>query len=196
MGYPSNQPAGALSSGQLGGGSNAYVDGDAVKVVDAAGNIRVYLGNIPNGDYGLQVISSDGSTVIIDGTSDVFKILASGVFSDTNPGATNSHDNLQTLTGLGTFAATPAHLSFVSNGNGVTDWKHLGTFMLFNDLYASQSSGGTGPWQKFRAINVIAVARASLNGSNQVVVSVVNDKADAGAMTFYNKYFVLMQTAM
>src|SRR5438128_7085956 len=111
-----NEPATQSVYGQLGAASNVYVQGDAVKVIDAAGNIRVYLGNIPGGDYGLQVVSSDGATVIIDGTSDIFKIVATGTTSVTV--TANNYGFVEvTLSGLGNVTATPAFQGYVTDAN-------------------------------------------------------------------------------
>jgi len=51
---------------------------------------RVQLGKLPSGDYGLRVVGPDGTTVIIDGTSDMFRIAATGTLtteSFTGPGS-------------------------------------------------------------------------------------------------------------
>jgi hypothetical protein len=118
MSYPTNQPVGQLPNGALGGGSNAYVDGDAVKVDDENGTNRVKMGYLGAGDYGLQVISSDGSTVIIDGNSDMFRITASGTLNDAagcngSGTACTSSVSVDVATG---FTYSPAHLGFYQTG--------------------------------------------------------------------------------
>jgi hypothetical protein len=62
-----------------------------LKVFDASNHARVVLGDISaaedESDFGLKVTSSDGTTVIIDGTSDIFKIVTSGTVSTAWPAA-------------------------------------------------------------------------------------------------------------
>lgn len=75
----SNGTAGLIASPKIGRG---------IKVADSLGVDRVTLGQIsipteanPTGDYGLKVVSSDGATTIIDGTSNMFKIAATGTLN-------------------------------------------------------------------------------------------------------------------
>lgn len=57
--------SGQLVSGNLGGASNTYVTGDGVAVTDGT-TVRAYIGKLPNGDYGVKIVSSTGA-VLIDG---------------------------------------------------------------------------------------------------------------------------------
>jgi hypothetical protein len=68
---------GALSAA-LSSVAGTVVNSASLEITDAAGQSRVLLGAIGGDDYGLKVVSSDGTTVIIDGTSDVFKVAATG----------------------------------------------------------------------------------------------------------------------
>lgn len=70
-------------------------------------SVRVQLGNIPSGDYGLRVVSADGSTVIIDGTSDMFRIAATGTLSVAMPAVDGSSSATVTVTALGSSYTTP-----------------------------------------------------------------------------------------
>ena len=74
-----------------------------VSVSDATGAQRVLLGMIgtpASPDYGLKVISADGTTVVIDGTSDMFKIMATGTQTQAFPGS-GSNTNFATIGGSG-----------------------------------------------------------------------------------------------
>lgn len=88
--------------GRLGGQSRTYVEEGGVRVEDDAGVERVKLGKITSTTYGLRVNNPAGS-VIIDGSSDMFRITAAGTLalsgftSPLNPGATN---NVSIGTGL------------------------------------------------------------------------------------------------
>jgi len=136
-------PKQPIASGQLGAGSQAYVVGDGIQVVDTRGAIRVYLGNIPNGDYGLQVVSADGSTVIIDGTSNMFKIVASGSVSITQADNTSGVADTA-LPGLGTWSGViPMCVSGVSFSNSPTgNVRQLAREVTFLNMWAAPTSGG------------------------------------------------------
>lgn len=111
----SSQGGGQVVSGQLGGASNVYVTSDGVAVTDGI-QVRAQLGRLPSGDYGLRVVASDGATVIIDGVSNVFKILVSGTIttaSFTQPNEATA--TVDVTTGLN---VDPANLCFIDLGDG------------------------------------------------------------------------------
>jgi len=115
-----------------------YVTPDVgIEVTDGSA-VRVQLGNITSGGWGLRVISSDGTTVIIDGTSDVWKIAAKGTDSFTIAGVAtttspaNNATHVTVLTGLGNFSVQQAFLGYVAFGTSSTSAVTLG------------SEGGTG----------------------------------------------------
>jgi hypothetical protein len=115
----------------------------ALEIRDGGDRLRVQLGALGGGDYGLKVTSSDGSTVIIDGTSNMFKILASGTVSvsQTNPGGTVSDT---TLTGLGAWTTIPICISGVSFSNTLTgNVRQLAREFTFIAQYVAASSGGS-----------------------------------------------------
>ena len=110
-------PEPQLAPAQIIGGAIGGPGLAGVSVYDAAGNQRVVLGQISSTpDYGLKVVSADGTTVIIDGTSDMFRIAATGSSTlagvDGSGAAGGTASNVITLsTGL-TFA--PATMIFYS----------------------------------------------------------------------------------
>ena len=111
---------GQLVSGQLGGASNTYVTSDGVSVTDGA-NVRVELG-ATGADYGLRVTSSDGATVIIDGTSNMFKIAATGTQSLTGvngsgAGGGSALTSVTLSTGLAYCPAALMYFNFNSTTN-------------------------------------------------------------------------------
>jgi hypothetical protein len=96
-----------LVYGQLGGNSRVHVASDGVHVTDEAGTDRVHIGRIGEsvnaegtitGEYGLRVVSSDGSTVIIDGTSDMYRIAATGTFTLVGPAGSSGNCVNTTMT--------------------------------------------------------------------------------------------------
>ena len=62
------------------------------------------------------MIGPDGQTTIIDGTSDVFKIAATGTLSCT-ASANSTNVTSVALTGLGAQVFTPAHLALLAVDN-------------------------------------------------------------------------------
>ena len=114
---------GTISGSQLSGGtipagvalgiSQTTVTSAGVKV--ATGGVdRVVLGDIGGSDYGLKVTNS-GSTVIIDGSSNVFKIVATGTVSITGcAAAADTSCDVTGTTDLATGLTTvPAHVGFL-----------------------------------------------------------------------------------
>jgi hypothetical protein len=91
--------------------------------------------------FGLYVSGPDGTT-IIDGTSNMFKITASGTMSVTAP-AGSADESTLTLPGLGEVSVTPAFAGFV--GPGVSDDSdRVGPLEIPGPewLWAAASSGG------------------------------------------------------
>lgn len=162
-------------------------------------NSRVQLGDISaakdKSSYGLKVVSSDGSTVIIDGTSDMFKISASGTLSK----ATNTGDNSviaeTTLAGLGALAAPPAHVSYLGLSNVGTNSGRgtLGTYIALNAIGWVAGSSGGSPTNPAVTPTIIGEMHTYLNGSSNVVLQLRATNANAGAQTVYCTYYVLQE---
>src|ERR1035437_3720687 len=152
---------GSAISGDMGGSPPALtataggqLTNNGVEVADGT-YTRATLGNLGS-SYGLRVISSNGSTVIIDGSSDIFKIAASGTLttsSFTGPGFQTANDTLST--GL-TFM--PSHLSFTNFNSTVFMSPYIQHVagMVAQDRYVSASL--TGGNQTLVAAYVIADA--------------------------------------
>jgi hypothetical protein len=85
-------------------------DGSVVRVVLGAisGTVDAGTGEFTPDTYGLKVVSSDGSTVIIDGTSNMFKIAATGTLTRAFPAVgTNAFSSVTVSSG---YSAMPAML--------------------------------------------------------------------------------------
>jgi hypothetical protein len=80
-------------------------------------NVDAGTGEVVPVDYGLKVVSSDGTTVIIDGNSDMFKIAASGTQSVAFPAAGNVNFANVILTALDVVDA-PACMFLTTMGGG------------------------------------------------------------------------------
>ena len=103
-----------VKTGILGTGTNTTIDDNGL-AVSLSGIERVRVGALGGGDYGLKVVNA-GSTVIIDGTSNMFKIAASGTLSLTGCDGTSSQCSTTTNVTLSTgFDYRPAFLTFVDH---------------------------------------------------------------------------------
>jgi len=197
---------GTISGSQLSGGTipsgvalgiaQTTITADGVEVNDGSVD-RVTLGALGGGDYGLKVVNS-GSTVIIDGTSNMFKILATGTHSVAlGVGPNVSGGDAVTLTGLGTLSTTPAHLTFLATGNTTNANQHLGFLQTtFGQKWVAGSSGGS-PNQSRQLADHVGDAHTALNGSGYVVHQ-VSGKNDSGvvSVTFYARYYILKEAAL
>lgn len=94
-------------------GNITVTDGTNVRVILGAIGGLVYegTGEFEPDTYGLLVVSADGSTSIVDGTSNMFKIAADGTTSLTQ-GASGAGSVTVTLSALGGgYTETPAYLA-------------------------------------------------------------------------------------
>lgn len=171
---------------------------NGIEVTDAASHLRVTLGNIPGGDWGLQVWSSDGTTVIIDGTSDMFRIAFSGTQSLTIATNTMGANTDTTIGALGSNnTSTPATLSFLSTSSAANANRHLSVLydaLGPSTLWAAGTSGGT-PNQIFVGLLLIGEAHANI-GSGQVHVVLAAHNQSGSTVTFQNRFYILAQVAI
>ena len=158
--------------------------------------VRVQMGKLPSGDYGLRVVSSDGTTVIIDGTSDMFRISANGTITNTvGTGAPGSNWTNVTLTGLGALATTPAHLSFVSTSNASSSDRLVGRLIGWETgCWVAATSGGATTTSRAVVYTTMEVY-TYLDGSSNCVVEFGGYNFISSA-TWYCKYYVLAQVAL
>jgi len=153
--------------------------GDGVTAYDVSGNQRVVLGKIASNpdDYGLKVVSSDGSTTIIDGTSDMFKITASGTFSVAVLASAATSGEV-TLTGLGTVTVTPAILPMIALDDA--------TNAALREVGISIGTNN----------NSYAVGYAYIVSSQVHVGMLVNNLGSGSPHTFYCRYYTLLEVGM
>lgn len=161
---------------------------DDVVAERQAGGVQNSDGNVLINASGITVtngkitVTNAGATVIIDGTSDMFRIAATGTLSRTWPTGAGTASSLVTLTGLGTFVVQPAVWQFVAPR---TD---SATQERFNGTYVQNAGSNV----------VLARAGSRLNGSSQLVVSMFVEQTDAtfNGHTAEQRYFVLVQAAI
>jgi hypothetical protein len=139
-------------------------------------------------------------TVIIDGSTLIFRILYNGTFTSVIPddGTTFNQSEYESLPGLGTFAATPAHLTYLATGNTGADNQHLSYFHNYNasERWLSSTSGGATNqsvvyvWDQHQAFT-------RLSGSTcQVAVNSAIHQASGSSYTVYVRTYVLEQSAL
>jgi hypothetical protein len=110
------------------------VDSGVISVVPAY--VPPPTGRPPSAPLPIQLTSTDGTTTIIDGVSDVFKIIASGTLSTGGvvpPGQSSNQVNI--ATGLSTL---PTYLSFVELVAGVSK---VGNTVTSSGTAISQATG-------------------------------------------------------
>ena len=192
IGGPSN--AGPVSSGY----AAVQVVSTGLNVTDTSGTVRVYMGNIPNGDWGLQVVTAGGGFVIIDGTSDMFRIAATGTMSLATVNGDRNVNTSVTLTGLGALSTTPVGLHQAGSSNATTGDRWGGTpvdLAVPGTAWAATSSGGATT-NAFLSLNWIASMRNTLDGSNQCVVVMASSNQSGASHTVFGRYYVMAQTAI
>lgn len=150
-----------------------------ITIEDNLGIVRVTLGDIsPAGDdsdFGLQVVSSDGSTVIVDGTSDIFTIIASGTLT-TAASAVGAETNTSTTLSLG--------LSYRPLVVGILDDPLASDAVQVPYVHWDNTTGTIAvSWSLFTEIS----------GSNTVLRARTKSRTGHAAATY--KYFVLKQVA-
>lgn len=174
------QLTGANLSGQISGSPPSIVTGTAgaqltnngLEVSDGT-HLRVTVGNIGS-SYGLKVLSSDGSTVIIDGTSDMFKIVATGTLTTPTNGAVP-----------------------VTNTASVT----LSTGLTYSpaSLWYQQDSGGSDVTPVLVVTNLGAVAQynwafVKVVNTNQTLAECVAFSVLNSVLAYTFRYYVLVET--
>lgn len=149
---------------------------------------------------GKLVVSNASSTVIIDGTSNMFKISASGTL--TNVGTANQQTGSSvTLTALGALSTTPAHLCFLNMGSSSPT---VSSSMQSNPApvmagvglsWVAGSSGGAVTTSS-GSIQWYGQAWTVLDGSSQCVVNFTVDNYKAVAHPSWCRYYVLQEAAL
>jgi hypothetical protein len=180
-----------------------YLGVDDILVLRSIDGVNAASGAVLINNDGITVtngkitVKNASATVIIDGTSNMFKIQASGSQSKTQ--ADNSQGTASTtLTGLGTLSATPAHLSYVAIGNTNADTQRISpshmTTSLFRVFVATTSGGSptTPVWGVSEGLEV----KTNLNASSQCVVSFTYANQSGASATTYSTYYILKEAAL
>lgn len=145
---------------------------------------------------GAIVVQNPSGDVIIDGTSDMFRIAATGTLSLTLNDGSNGVNTSTVLTALEA-TETPASLHYLSTSSAASANRHLS--VIYNAVGPSQqftsgTSGGS-PTNKFQAIEHIAEGHTNLSGSDPRVELSGHNESSTNT-TVYDRYYVLEQTAI
>ena len=136
----------------------------------------------------LTVASDSGSTVIIDGTSDMFKIASSGTFTVTG---SNSPSGKTTTTGSATVATGFTYIPMVlfAFQDGSDSYPMPRIIAVDSGSAAGMTSGGM-------MVGIIH-ARASVTGGTSTKVLAAWDTyyANFSASTRTIRYYILQETA-
>lgn len=190
---------GSLVYGELGGASNNYITSDGMSTTDGQ-TVRTHIGRLDaftggKNQFGLLVRDPAG-TVIIDGTSNMFKIVASGTL--THSQAANSigfNHVLITGAGLPTGKA-PAFIGYVTQGTAPleSDNRDLGRFSQSGMRWSAGESGGTVD-DRFRAHIWEAIAYSGvLTGDPRINLGI--DNADGVTRGAFLRYHILKEAAI
>lgn len=176
------------------GGSN----GQALQISDATGVVRVQLGALPSGGYGLRVTSADGVTVIIDGTSDVFKILASGGTSVLVTAGASATFTDTSLPGLGTWSVIPICVGVVSRSNALTgNRRQLGRDFNASSGFVAGVSGGSPTFKVVTSGTETSLGSWIDGATNYAVIEIGASNPGFGSdVTWYGKWYLLAEAAL
>jgi len=189
-----------MTTAQQNASPGVYVSDDVGLEVTDGVSSRVQLGLLPIGvgNYGLRVVSADGTTVIIDGTSDVFKVVASGTLSAVIPATGAIVSASVSLPALGVLATIPANLTYLSNGTGTNQNRNLGYFdagVHQAPSWAASASLGTNNTQ-FNAPTVLCSAYSVLNGSSNAQITIYGSISGSSGFTLSGRYYLFTETAL
>jgi hypothetical protein len=179
MGRPNTPNAISANLSAAAGTQNA----GAFEIVDGSGITRVVLGALGGGDYGLRVTAADGSTVIIDGTSDMFRIVATGTDTITgcNGGgvACTATKVLDINTGL---TYSPSHLDFLGAVAGRAE-------TLPRTVINNTAGGGT-------VLDHIRVFMEWIAGDHTQITLSWETGVNRSANTYSWRYYILTQASV
>lgn len=212
--YVANQHDGTASTISVTGNYNRFGENTNAAVITwsdtGTGNVLVAHGNslgtplkfadvTMDGATGIAVVNSkltlanSGAVVIVDGTSDMFKIWASGTLS------------VAFSTGIGTASATlspspstfASHTAFVSNSNLDTGIRMAKSWETIDSppVFAAVASGGSPTYKiiDFLDFARVSVTHTAATPSDTVTLSAI-DTDNTG--TAYATYYLFIETAL
>lgn len=141
---------------------------------------------------GAITVTNAGATVIIDGSSDMFKIAATGTLSLSVNGLSVSTS--ATVTAI-TRSTTPATLHFVSFNDSTNDASRYPVlFVSVTEDFVANTSGGAVT-KAILAINFLSYMYGGLDASSHPFVTLWGGQT-LGTFTVYGRYYILQETAI
>jgi hypothetical protein len=125
----------------------------------------------------IQLTAVDGSTTIIDGVSDVFKIAVSGTFSVT-VGAGSAQSAEVTLSGLGSVSVTPASIALIARDDNTSAALRMSAIEIETNN------------------NSYAVSYAYVNAGQVTVGLLATNLGGSSSHTWYSRWYILLETGM
>jgi hypothetical protein len=142
---------------------------------------------------GAIVVTNPAGTVVIDGSSDMFKIAATGTFTAT-AGASSSAAGAVSIGAL-TMATTPLVLGHVAwSSGGVADANPL-AFLAPNVGWNASVLGGSTNQQAV-SFSALAYIYGSLVSSHPVPTIVLYNNGSSVGHTAYGRYYVMLEAAL
>jgi hypothetical protein len=171
-------------------------------VSHAGGAVEINSAGVKIINGALTVASDGGSTVIIDGTSDIFKISASGTGTIAIPALSGANYGSTTtwysVPALGSPAVCPGNQVFLSTASDATQWKESAVLNAWagagNATWAASSSGG-GTTGAYLAPIVSAFATTYLSAGT-VYVGLTGYQTTGSIYNVYLKWYTLVEAAM
>lgn len=162
-------------------------------LVNAAGSVVIDQTGIAITN-GKLTVTNPGSTVIIDGTSNMFKIASTGTTSLTvATGAGGIVDVV--LSGLGALSTTPTMLSWISATNATDGTRWQGTRQAVGAIFVAATSGGAVTTQRYAA-TVFVDSYTFLDASSFAVFRMNVSNLSGSSITHYARYYVMKETAV
>jgi hypothetical protein len=158
---------------------------------------RVRVGKLPSGDYGLRVVSADGATVIIDGTSNMFKISATGTLTITLAAGDMTNSAEITLYGLGVHTIAPAFTAYASTGTAATEKRRFASFFDAKGVvtYTALTSGGS-PTSVSTVGDSNVYGETRLDSAGVAVFQIEGSRSAASDLTFYYSFYIFQEGAL
>jgi hypothetical protein len=157
-----------------------------VTVEDANGVTRVTLGMIgttQSPDYGLKVRAPDGSTTIIDGTSDMFRIVATGTLSTSGAGTGTAQAAVTLTTGISTIPTALIWTEFLDTGTSQNAGEQSSTMVI--NLTSGAIAFLYEGWAELTATA----------GQTRMVVQTTATPVGAGGRAGVYRYYLMQQVA-
>ena len=144
---------------------------------------------------GALSVTNPGGTVIIDGSSDMFRIVATGTLSHTQAAGSDGSTTV-TLSALGAQTVPLAFVAYVAESNSLTGvWWDLGHLVNWSTTFVAPTSGGS-PVQQARTANWVAWVSAGLTSANAYpIVRLSLSNSTTTSKTAYARYYLLAQAA-